>query len=123
MYDIVTIIIYGTIAKLAEMMKTLFLISVLIIVCNCASNKPDPKLAKVDPDNAAPSESANPSDIAVILEDMPSYENTKLFCTRKAPTGSLIPTTTCRSKAEIEAEEASAKAIIQEIKALPPLKP
>ncbi len=96
------------------MMKTLFLISGLVIVCNCASNKPDPRLAKVDTDNAAP------SDIAAILDGMPADEDVKQFCTRKAKIGSLIPTTTCRSKAEIEAEEVSARAIIQEIKALPP---
>ena len=64
------------------MIRTIFLVSAVFILSNCASTKPEEQVVAVDSSTLA------------------------IHCTKERPTGTRIPITVCRSKEQIERERA-----------------
>jgi hypothetical protein len=75
------------------MIRTIFLVSAVCVLSNCASNQSDPEPTKVD------------------VSQLP------IHCTREVPTGSHLPVTVCRSKAQIEQEKEQARALFRDLPA------
>jgi len=72
------------------MIKTLLVVSTVVLLSNCASSNPDSGLTSTDV-----------SQLAVV-------------CTKEKPLGSRIPVTTCRSKQQIENEREDARALLRQ---------
>jgi len=71
------------------MIRTVFLVSAVFILSNCASSKPEEQVVVVDASKLA------------------------IHCTTERPTGSHIPVMVCRSKTQIEWEREQARALVR----------
>ena len=71
------------------MIRTIFLVSSVCVLSSCASYRSDSEPVKVD------------------VSQLP------IHCTREVPTGSHLPVTVCRSKAQIDLEKEEAKTLFR----------
>ena len=90
---------YPSIRRLSGMTRTIFMIFASLVLCSCAANKSDSRLAQ--------------SDLKLDSDRVP------VVCTREYPTGSHLPTKVCRSQRQIETDREKARNYIDRIKTLP----
>jgi len=113
--------------RLAEMIKTLLIISAVFIVTNCASSKPEPNPTSLNPESATQTENAELAEEVKLAEEVERVENNppeeeRVYCRRERITGSHRKTKTCLTKAEMEASRKASRDYVDRLKMTPELK-
>ena len=98
-----------TIIEDSKMRKTLFLISLVLVVSGCASNEPAPE----SDDSIFAAENAKPYDVVALSEQ------SEVICKTERVTGSRIGVRVCRTRAQIEAERKESREHMRRMNAHP----